>query len=211
MTMWSRIFALFPLCHMAIILGSIYYFVLCPSFFAPALVFSAIYLFPLLCFRVLNFITPIEEGVSDILNDRFSPWWASHQIQTLFIAVPSLEAILKIIPGAFSLWLRMWGSKVGRGIYWTPGSCHYDRNLLEIEDGVIFGERSTTVCHVITPKDGKGLLRIKKIKIGKRAFIGAGSVLSPGVEVDEAVMIRAGSEIYPMRRVTKDGEVKIND
>ncbi len=211
MTIWSKVFSLFPSLHIGIILYSIYISISSPSALSFSFIFLSIYIFPLIIFRILNFFTPIKEGVSDILNDRFSPWWAGHQIQMLFISIPSLEAILRIIPGLFSLWLRCWGSKVGKRVYWTPGSVHYDRNLLRIGNGVIFGERSTTVCHVITPKDGKGLLRIKFVEIEDYAFIGAGCVLSPGVIVESGVMIKAGTDVYPMRRVTKNGEVKIDD
>lgn len=211
MTIWSKIFSLFPAIHVALIISSIYYFVISRSFIGLCSILIAIYVFPLLCFRFLNLITPIEEGVSDILNDNFSPWWASHQIQSLFIAVPALESILRIIPGAFSIWLRLWGSKIGKGVYWTPGTVHYDRNLLIVGNGVIFGERSTTVCHVITPKKGKALLRIKSIQIEDYGFVGAGSVISPGVIIEEGVLVKAGINVYPMRRVTKDGEIKIDD
>lgn len=211
MTVWSKIFAVFPALHIALILTSTYTFVKNPDPYSFIIIPMSVYIFPLISFRILNLLSPIKEGVTDILNDNFSPWWAGHQIQSLFIAVPFIESILKIIPGLFSLWLRAWGSKIGRNIYWTPGTTHYDRNLLIIGDGVVFGERSTTVCHVITPKDGKALLRIKCIEIEKRAFVGAGSVISPGVIIESDVMVKAGTNVYPMRRVTKMGEVKIED
>ena len=211
MTFWSKIFAIFPAIHIGVILASLYNFVYRPGPFSFILIPISIYIFPLASFRVLNLLSPIKEGVTDILNDRFSPWWAGHQIQSLFVAIPSLESILRIIPGVFSIWLRAWGSKIGKNIYWTPGTIHYDRNLLRIGNNVVFGERSTTVCHVITPKEGKALLRIKCIEIEDRAFIGAGSVVSPGVIVESGVMVRAGTNVYPMRRVTATGEVKIED
>ena len=142
------------------------------------------------------------------MESSFCPWWAGHQIQSLFNAVPQIESILKIVPGLYSFWLRCWGSKVGKGVYWTSGSVHYDRNLLEIGHGALFGELSISVCHVITPKDNKALLMIAKVKVGHKSFIGAGSVLSPGVRVDDQVMISAGTKSYPKWHFTQSEVVK---
>lgn len=205
MTIYSKIFALFPLIQFALIGSSLVCFSSHGSWPTLFGVLFFIYLFPLICFRVLVFLCPIKEGDSDIMNDQFSPWWAGHQIQSLFIALPWLESCLRIIPGLFSIWLRAWGSQIGKNVYWTPGVTIYDRNLLDIGDHVIFGERALTVSHVITPKDGKGLLKISKVIVKNGAFVGAGSVLSPGVIVEEGVLIKAGTNLYPNQRATKEG------
>ncbi len=205
MTIKSKIFNLFPTVHILLILGSFYGFVKNPMLASFALIFFFIYLFPLITFRILTFFYPIREEVSDIFSGDFSPWWAGHQIQLLFMAIPRLESVLIMVPGLYSIWLRAWGSKVGKGVYWTPGVTNYDRNLLEIGDGVIFGERATTVCHVISPKDGKGLLKIAKIKISNQCFIGAGSVLSPGVQMDDKCFVKAGAHVYPDTHIFKGG------
>ncbi len=204
MTLKSKIFNLFPALHLMLILSSIYCFVKSPNPISFLSIFLFIYIFPLLMFRILIFFYPIKEEVSDIFSD-FSPWWAGHQIQLLFMAIPRLESILIMVPGLYSMWLRAWGSKVGKGVYWTPGVTNYDRNLLEIGDNVIFGERATTVCHVISPKDGKGLLKVSKIIIGNQCFVGAGSVLSPGVLMEEKCFVKAGAHVYPDTKIFKGG------
>ena len=208
MTLSGKLFALFPAIHISSILASFY--LLCSRGEAKYLLLflTTIYALPVICFRVLTLIKPMNEGVSDILSKDFSPWWAGHQMQSLFIAVPALEAILKIIPGFYSFWLRCWGSKIGKNVYWTPGVLNYDRNLLEVGNGVIFGEQSLTVCHVITPKKGQGLLKISKVRIGDSAFVGAGSVISPGVTMDKGTFVKAGERIYPHWHITKEGTIK---
>lgn len=205
MTLKSKLFNLFPSIQVLLILMAFYKFVQVPELFSFFKIFFYIYLFPLICFRVLIFFHPIREGVSDIFGGEFSPWWAGHQIQLLFMAVPRLESLLILVPGLYSLWLRAWGAKVGKGVYWTPGVCNYDRNLLEVGDGVIFGERATTVCHVISPKDGKGLLKIAKVRIGDKCFVGAACVVSPGVTMDSGTFTKAGSHIYPDTHIFKGG------
>ena len=205
MTISSKIFSLFPSLHISLILGSVYYFVKNTSPISFLIIFLSIYIFPLICHRLLVTLFPVKEGISDIFSKNFSPWWASHQIQSLFIAIPRLESLLILVPGLYSLWLRCWGSKVGKAVYWTPGVSNYDRDLLIIGDGAIFGERAVTVAHVITPKDGKGLLMIAKIKVGTKCFVGAGSGLGPGVTMDDGTFVKAESRIYPNNHVTKDG------
>lgn len=201
----SKLFNLFPLFHILLILVCVYHFVLNPNPLSFVSIFLGIYIFPLLCFRLFVILYPINEGESDIFGGGFSPWWAGHQIQLLFVAMPRLESLLIIIPGLYSLWLRCWGSKIGKQVYWTPGVVNYDRNLLEVGDNAIFGERSLTVAHVITPKKGKGILKIAKVRVGNRAFVGAGSVLSPGVTMDEKTFVRAGSNVFPDTHIRKDG------
>ncbi len=192
---------------MALIAQSMIFFASRPCWIRFTCLLLAIYFFPLVCFRILTCLSPIREGVSNILEKKFSPWWAGHQIQALFIATPWLESLLRLTPGCYSLWLRAWGSKIGKNVYWTPGVTNYDRNLLEVGDHVTFGERAVTVCHVITPKEGKGLLKIAKVRVQSKSFVGAGSVLSPGVVVEEGTLVKAGSQVYPGQRVTKEGIV----
>lgn len=201
MTLASRVFALFPLFHIGLVLISAATWVKSGNPLGLVLVLSSVYLFPLFCFRLLSFFKPIAEGKSDILEKKFSPWWAGHQIQSVFISAPFLESLLKIIPGAYSAWLRSWGSSIGKNVYWTPGSIHYDRNLLEVGDNVVFGERSLSVCHVITPKDGSAELTIAKVRLGKGAFVGAAAVLSPGAIMDPGTFIKAGTRVYPFEHI----------
>jgi acetyltransferase-like isoleucine patch superfamily enzyme len=205
MTIKSKIFNLFPTLHIVLILSAIYCFVKGPNPLSFGAIFFFIYFFPLICFRLLVFLYPIKEDVTDIFSSDFSSWWAGHQIQLLFMAVPRLESVMIMVPGLYSIWLRGWGSQIGKGVYWTPGVTNYDRNLLEIGDGVIFGERATTVCHVISPKGGKGLLKVSKIKIADHCFVGAGSVLSPGVTMEEKTFVKAGAHVYPGTRIFQGG------
>jgi acetyltransferase-like isoleucine patch superfamily enzyme len=167
----------------SLILGLIFLFIL--------------YFMPVLLWRVLNAVIPLREGKSNILDPGYNPWWISHQLQMSYMAYPFLESTLRLVPGLYSFWLNLWGSKIGSGVHWTPGVSVYDRSLLIIGDGVIIGERASFVSHVITPKNGEALLMIKKCIVDKGAFIGAGSVISPGCHIKEKSVVKAGTEFYP--------------
>lgn len=208
MSLTGKIAAFLPVIHMALILVSLFHFLRDAEILAFVLLLFCIYLYPLLLWRLLNFLAPLQEGESNILERQYSPWWFSHQIQLVFIALPALEGVLKLIPGAYSLWLRAWGSRIGKNVYWTPGVIVYDRSLIEIGNGVIVGERAIFVSHVISPKNSAGILLIKKIQVEDGAFIGAGSVLSPGCQIKAGVLVRAGTEFYPESVMSSEGLIK---
>ena len=93
-------------------------------------------------------------------------------MQLIFIALPALEAILRLIPGVYSAWLRLWGSHVGKHVYWTPLIEITDRDLLDIGDRVIFGHRAACYNHVVKPKGEDLVLYTAKITIGSDVFVG---------------------------------------
>jgi len=164
-----------------------------------------LYFLPVMIWRLLNLFKPLQEGQSNILDPMYNPWWISHQLQMTYMAYPFLEATLRLIPGVYSFWLRLWGSRIGCQVHWTPGVSVYDRGLIEIGDRVIIGERASFVSHVITPKDGQALLMIKKCIVEKDAFVGAGSIISPGCLIREKSIVKAGSEFYPQSVWGRDG------
>ncbi|MEC4819445.1 MAG: acyl transferase, partial [Scytonema sp. PMC 1069.18] len=145
----------------------------------------------------------LKEGISYLCGQDYSPWWGSHQIQVIYITFPAIEAILRLIPGAFSLWLRLWGSQVGKGIYWTPHLEIADRGLLEIGDGVVFGHSIGLYSHIIKPKKQDLMLYVKKVKIGSNVFIGAGSHLGPGVLVEDEIFVPVNSYLFPNKAVSR--------
>lgn len=197
MTFLSRCLAFFPTLAMLLDLGAIAYLGLHPGLVSAIALPVTIYGFPVLIHRLHSWRYPIDEGVSYLLGDRYSPWWGSHQIQSIFIAFPALETILRLIPGAFSVWLRLWGAKVGQGVYWTPSLEIADRSLLEVGDRVMFGHQVGLYGHAIKPKHDDLMLYVKPIKIGHNVFIGAGSRLAPGVVIQDGTYIPAISDLHP--------------
>jgi acetyltransferase-like isoleucine patch superfamily enzyme len=156
-----------------------------------------VYGLPLLVHKIHISFYPIEEGISYLCGKKYSPWWGSHQIQSIYIAFPAIERILRMIPGAFSLWLRLWGAKIGKNVYWTAHIEISDRTLLEIGDNVVIGHACGFYSHVIKPKKNDLMLYVKRVKIGNNAFIGAGSYIAAGVNVVDGVFLTANTNLYP--------------
>ncbi|MDZ8092713.1 MAG: acyl transferase [Nostoc sp. DedQUE05] len=201
MTVLSKILLFFPGFILLLTGAAIVYLAYSPNIFSILGVFLSIYGLPVLVYRLHEWVYPVREGISYLQNKEYNSWWGSHQIQVIFIAIPVLEAVLRLIPGVFSCWLRLWGAKVGRDVYWTPSLEIADRSLLEIGDRVVIGHRVGIYSHVIKPRKQNLMLYVKKVKIGSNVFVGAGSNLAAGVVIAEGSYVPAVSNLYPNQKV----------
>lgn len=93
--------------------------------------------------------------------------------------------------------LRKNGFKVGKnfdiqyGVIIDPGHCW----LIEIGDNVTLAPRVHILAHDASMKKFLGYTKIAPVKIGNNVFIGAGSIILPGVTIGDNVIIGAGSVI----------------
>lgn len=206
---FRKLMIFFGLYHLTVIILCGWLFIITPTVLHLVMVLLAIYILPIVAFKIQEQIVPLKEGKFDFSERRYCPWWGSHQMQQVFSAIPFLEGILRIIPGAYSGWLRLWGSKIGKQVYWTPRIEIVDRSLLEIDDYVIFGHRSACCSHIITNKDNKMTLHIGKVKLGKSVLVGAGSRLGPGTQVADKITIPICSIFLIDQHVTFQEQLKV--
>lgn len=200
MSFLGRLMSLFPC-----VLGAAFLTCLGMGFWRHSIVLLA--LAPVVLYVIpplLNRLLPLKEGRTRLDSPSFHPWWGSHQLQRIYIALPSLEAVLRLVPGLYSVWLRLWGARIGRNVYWTPLVEITDRSMLEVGDGVIFGHKVAIFAHAIKPGGEGFLLMLERICIGSGAFIGAGSRLGPGSIVEEGAMVPMLTDLYPRQRFTKE-------
>lgn len=140
-----------------------------------------LYVMPPLISRFLLWIFPIRLGLIKITSNDFIKWWALLNVQMIFCRLPLLEELLRMIPGIYGPWLRLWGAKIGRLTYWAPGLKILDRSFLNIGDDVIFGVNVTLNPHIMFIDDnGELVLALDNITIGSRTTIGGYSNLSAG-------------------------------
>ena len=201
MTQLSKIILFFPAIVLLLTGGSLIYFAHSPSILSALAVLFSLYGLPVLVYRLYQWRYPLPEGISYLRGKKYSYWWGSHQIQVIYIAIPALEAVLRLIPGVFSGWLRLWGAKVGRNVYWTPGLEIADRGLLEIGDRVVIGHRVGIYSHIIKPRKQDLMLYVEKVKIGNDVFVGAGCQFAPGVVIKDGVYIPVATNLYLNQKV----------
>ncbi|WP_353931562.1 acyl transferase [Okeanomitos corallinicola TIOX110] len=201
MTFLSTILAFFPTLILLLTGSTIVYFIYSHNFICIFAIFFFIYGLPLLVYRLHKKNYRITEGISYLQDQKYIPWWGSHQIQVIYIAIPVLESVLRLIPGVFSMWLRLWGSKIGKNVYWTPGLEIADRGLLEIGNNVVMGHRVGISSHVIKPRKDNLMLYVKKVKIGNDVFIGGGTLIAPGVVIHDGQFIAVNTTLLPNQKV----------
>jgi hypothetical protein len=205
MTLRARLFALFPMAWMAAAAAAAGALAVAPGIVPAFLLLAVLYLLPVACFRVHETLWPVREGRSRLDGGGYAPWWGAHQLQLVYLAFPALEGALRLVPGAYSGWLRLWGSRVGRRVHWTPRVDIVDRNLLEVGDDVIFGDRAACYGHLVKRRGDGLVLYVRRVRIGDGVLLGAGCRLGPGVRVDDGAVVESRTNLMPGRRVRAAG------
>lgn len=157
------------------------------SWFARiALAATALWLVPPLVCRTLFACRPLEDGVHALGSRGFWTWWTSLKLQTLYLRLPFTEEVLRLVPGLYSAWLRLWGARIGRLTYWSPGVEITDRSLIDVGDQVVVGGKARLGAHLFRREaDGRLELLVGRIRLGDRCMVGAQSALGPGVRLDD--------------------------
>jgi len=165
-----------------------------------------LYLLPPLLARLVLSLCAVPEGQIAVGTKAFFAWWASFQFQVVFCRLPALEEILRLIPGLYSQWLRLWGARIGRFTYWSAGTLITDRSFLTIGDDVVFGAGVRLNAHVLDKNEnGEKVLLLATVKIGDRVMVGGYSLLTAGTEVCADETTRAFL-ISPPFSVWKNGK-----
>jgi hypothetical protein len=157
----------------------------------------ALYVLPPVVVRVVLLARPLSGERFPVDSKEFLIWWFFAQWQMLFSRLPFLEEVLRLFPGLYSLWLRLWGAKVGALVYWAPSCRLLDRQLIEVGDRVVFGVGARLHPHVITRENGETLLILAPVRIGDDAMIGGFSLLTAGTRVHAGEMVPAAQALPP--------------
>lgn len=156
----------------------------------PWLAPVVLYIAPLVPGRLLRESLRSTPPEIPIDSRDFLRWWACFQCQVLFLRFPVFEEILRLIPGLYSLWLRGWGSRIGKLTYWAPRTIILDRGFLDIGDHVVFGAGVRINPHVME-RNPESVLRLAPVKICDGAMIGGYSLLTAGTEIASGEATRA--------------------
>lgn len=146
---------------------------------------ACLLLLPPLLARLALLRAPLPTGEIAIPSAAFFRWWTTWQLQMIFNRLPWIEELLRIVPGAYSAWLRLWGAQIGRLTLWSPGVRIFDRPLLRLGDDVVLGLDARLVGHFGgLDSSGRATLTLGSVTIGDRCTLGAGALLAPGLHLD---------------------------
>ena len=145
---------------------------------------AVLYLAPPLVARFIKMAFPLREGRIALNSAEFFTWWALYNLQVIYCRLPALEECLRLVPGLYSFWLRLWGAQVGRLTYWAAGLRILDRSFIRIGDNVVFGAGVRLNPHVLAKNEQSQMeLILATVTIGDRAVVGGYSLLTAGTEV----------------------------
>jgi hypothetical protein len=175
-----------------------------------ALVWSAGWLFllpPAVCrLTFLLWGRPHGRGLTQETR-AYKVWWFTHQWQVVFDRLPWIEELLRLVPGLYALWLRLWGATVSPWVYWGAGSLVVDRPLLVVEAGSVIGGYAGFTGHLgALAADGTYTVDVAPPRVGRGAIMGTRSGLGPGAELAAHRVLPAGRLIPPFMRW--DGKAK---
>jgi len=114
-------------------------------------------------------------GVDRLLRKAYNKWFRPDPLRDLTSRGLVVGRNLKILPGATIDWSHCWFVKIGDDVTLAPGV--------------------RLIAHDASMKMHLGYARIGKIEIGDRVFIGAGSIVLPGVSIGSDTVIGAGSVV----------------
>jgi len=151
-----------------------------------------IYLVPPLIARFFHRARPF--GVLSHLSADYLHWQRLNTLQTLFNRFGCLEEGLRLLPGVYSAWLRLWGSQIGCKVQWHPGVKVTDRYLLEIGDNVIMETGCLLHSHTRLPDQR---LIVDTIRLQTACIIGPHATIGPGCHIYTREFLPAGHSLPP--------------
>jgi hypothetical protein len=176
----NRLFSYFPLLLTIAAFSALGVFAAWPNGWSGALVVFVVYLLAPMVQRIMLRWAPLKPGVIAISHRRFCSWLASHHIQAFYDALPYLESLLRVIPGFYSMWLRMWGSRIGYGVEWPVRMDVLDRDMMDIGNRVVFAREVELSAHVRQKAEAGLRVLVRPVRVGGHSFIGAGVRMGPG-------------------------------
>jgi len=128
-------------------------------------------------------------------------WWFTVQLQVVFLRFPFLEELLRMVPTLYSNWLRLWGAKVGKNIYWSARVSILDRPFLEIGDLVVFGYGVNISSHSVKTINNKSELILSNIIIGSKAMLGGVSMMTTGARLGKGEFLPGKNYLLPFQEI----------
>jgi acetyltransferase-like isoleucine patch superfamily enzyme len=135
----------------------------------------------------------LEEGNYPIFS-RMALKWAFVSSLYLFINFTFVDFIL-LTPFA-NLLQRLLGAKLGKNVQ-INSKFVFDATLLEIGDNTVVGGGAIIIGHVVE----RGILKLKKVKIGNNVTIGSHATIMPGCQIGDNAIIGASAVLLKNTKV----------
>jgi hypothetical protein len=98
---------------------------------------------------------------------------------------------------------RLLGARFGPGIVSISGHVS-DPHLLEVGRGAMIGNGALVLSHALTRQDGRDLLVLGRIRIGRYVMIGAHCIIMPDVVIGDGATVNVGALVAMGSRIGPD-------
>ena len=202
---WLR---LLPLIHVSLPVFAFWVF---PNGLGIGLGILAFYFIP----PFIGRLTKIQSVDRGIFGPNSKEYWlliSNLVSQNIFNRFPIFEEILRLIPGLYSIWLRLWGSCVGANVIYHARVEIVDGSYVNIGDNVMFGNGAVIGSHAMyLDREGNYnfALRTSYVETGT---IVAGRSLYMGMDIEKNRKFKAGStSIFSLKELkAKDSSLTEN-
>jgi len=160
---------------------------------ALALFLTWTYLAPAVIGGIVTRAWPTPIGTFGLADPGHRQWWLMLPLQLPFNRLPFLEEALRLVPGLYPAWIRLWGGHLSAQSFVGPGVMIGDRHLIRVGPRAVLGARAGFVGHVAF-RDAAGRWRVTVAPcvvgadaiVGGDAGMGPGAVLAPGATLPAA-------------------------
>ncbi|MCM8787093.1 MAG: hypothetical protein NC935_03470 [Candidatus Omnitrophica bacterium] len=135
----------------------------------------------------------LKEGSYKIISFQAAKWAF---ISSLYLMVNFTFIYFILLTPFVNLLFRMLGAKLGKNVQ-INSKFIFDHTLLEIGDNTVIGGGAVIIGHQVE----RGLLKLRKVKIGKNVTIGSNAIVPPGCEIGDNAIIGAGAVLLKNTKV----------
>ena len=143
-------------------------------------------------FRTLFFLR-LKEGNHPLLSFEALKWAF---IGSLYLIINFTFIDFVLLTPFANLLFRLLGAKLGKNVQFNSKYV-YDATLLEIGDNTVIGGGAIIIGHIVE----RGVLKLKKVRIGKNVTIGSHSTIMPGCEIGDKAIIGASAVLLKDTKV----------
>lgn len=157
-----------------------------------------LYLAPPLAGRLVIAALGRPEGTFGMGERGYRAWWAMTQLQMIFNRLPVLDEALRLVPGLYPLWIRLWGGSVSPFALVGPGVVITDRHLVRVGRGALLGAQARIAGHMALRDDaGRWQVVVAAPVVEADAIMGGESGLGPGARLRGGALLPAGRRVAP--------------
>ncbi len=135
----------------------------------------------------------LEEGDYPLFS-RGAVKWAVVTVLSMMVNFTFAEFIL--LTPFVNFLLKMLGAKLGRNVQ-INSKYVFDLSLIEIGDNTVVGGWAFISGHVVE----RGILKLKKVRIGRNVTIGSHAKVMPGCEIGDNAIIGASAVLLKNTKV----------